>query len=300
MPMTFSAIANQENLSRQTEYRNVLSSCPQVASDYSFINIWGWAEAYALEWAWENEFVWLRQSQPETRYWAPIGPWNKVDDWRSKLNALFPNGGEFIRVPAHLLNIWNRTDGLQLEATGLRGHWDYIYAVSDLVELKGNRFHNKKNLLNQFIKKTAYSYSAFDSALVTCALSMQTNWCEWRDCESSETLSAENRAIERVLTHWDALNGLIGGAITINSKLAAYTIAEPLTDTTVVIHFEKGSPDITGIYQAINQMFLKNQTNRFSHVNREQDLDDLGLRKAKLSYHPSEFLKKYSVRFQPH
>ncbi|MDX9785892.1 MAG: phosphatidylglycerol lysyltransferase domain-containing protein [Desulfobacterales bacterium] len=298
MPLTFSPVSDQGNFDLQHDYRKILSACPQIASDYSFINIWGWAEAYGLEWAWGKEFVWLRQTLPETRYWAPIGPWDKVANWYATLSALFPNGADFTRVPDQLLNIWTRTFGLQLEIGEARGHWDYIYSVPDLVALKGNRFHKKKNLLNQFIKKFDYSFSAFDSALVTQALSMQTDWCEWRDCESSETLAAENRAIERILTHWDALNGLIGGAIVIDTKLAAYTVAEPLTETSVVIHFEKGSPDITGIYQAINQMFLKSQGNRFLTVNREQDIDDPGLRKAKLSYHPSEYLKKYSVRIR--
>jgi hypothetical protein len=31
-------------------------------------------------------------------------------------------------------------------------------------------------------------------------------------------------------------------------------------------------------------------------VNREQDLDDPGLRKAKESYHPIDFMKKYELR----
>jgi hypothetical protein len=42
-------------------------------------------------------------------------------------------------------------------------------------------------------------------------------------------------------------------------------------------------------------MFIAHSAGRFALVNREQDLDDPGLRKAKLSYHPVEFLQKYRV-----
>jgi len=65
----------------------------------------------------------------------------------------------------------------------------------------------------------------------------------------------------------------------------------------LIIHFEKGNPDFTGIYQAINQLFLNDLKNGFQIVNREQDLDDDGLRKAKLSYHPTDFIRKHSVSF---
>jgi len=77
--------------------------------------------------------------------------------------------------------------------------------------------------------------------------------------------------------------------------MVAYTIAESLTKDTLVIHFEKGNQDCKGVYQAINQMFLEHSGNKFEWVNREQDLDNQGLRKAKLSYNPVNFLKKYRV-----
>jgi hypothetical protein len=77
--------------------------------------------------------------------------------------------------------------------------------------------------------------------------------------------------------------------------MAAYTIAEDLSQGALVVHFEKGDPEYKGVYQAINQIFLKNSGNDFHIVNREQDLGDEGLRKAKLSYHPIGFLKKYRV-----
>ena len=296
MTLKFLPLSHISSLERQSVYRNILAACPQIASDYSFVNIWGWAEAYGLEWAWENDLVWIRQTLPEILYWAPVGPWNTIN-WQARLTTHFQHSARFIRVPDVLLSLWYQTVEFHLEVEELRGHWDYVYAVSDLVDLKGNRYHKKKNLLNQFLKKYDFTFSAFDPALVTQALSMQTDWCEWRDCESSETLSSENRAIERILTNWDSLEGVIGGAIIIDQRLVAYTVAEPLTKDMVVIHFEKGNPEITGSYQAINQMFLQSRSGQFQKVNREQDIDDPGLRQSKLSYHPAEFIKKFSVYF---
>ena len=80
-----------------------------------------------------------------------------------------------------------------------------------------------------------------------------------------------------------------------DQAIAAYTVAERLTNDMLLNHFEKASPMYKGGYQAINQMFLSRTRGEFKTVNREQDLDDEGLRQAKLSYHPSGFLKKYQV-----
>ena len=99
----------------------------------------------------------------------------------------------------------------------------------------------------------------------------------------------------KIFKNWDQFTGTLGGAILVDGAMVAYTVAEGLTNDTVVIHFEKGDTQYKGVYQPINQMFLANSAGRFSRVNREQDLGDPGLRKAKLSYHPVEFLQKYRV-----
>jgi len=189
------------SLDKQNDYLELLDNCPQVASDYSFLNLWAWAEDYGLHWAWEDKLVWIKQTRPEVLFWAPVGPWNLID-WHRRFDGHADGRMDFIRVPQKLAESWSAAVGDEATVVEERGHWDYLYTVSDLIELKGNRYHKKKNLLNQFIKKYDYTYLTFEPELIEQALGMQEDWCTWRDCESSEVLSAENKAIARILKDW--------------------------------------------------------------------------------------------------
>ena len=290
MPLNFEPIS----LSNQDEYLDMFHRCPKKSSDYSFINLWGWSDDHGLYWAWSDDAVWIKQTIPNEALWAPVGPWKEID-WSRCFDKYFDESITFLRIPEELLLIWERDTKERIHREDERAQWDYIYDVKELIELKGNRFHKKKNLLNQFRKKYDFQFVPFDIEMIDMALAMQEDWCTWRDCESSEALSAENQVISRILDSWKKFEGLIGGAIIVDQNMVAYTIAEPLSQDTVVIHFEKGNPDYKGAYQAINQMFLEHNSEQFNFVNREQDLGDEGLRKAKLSYNPTNFLKKYRV-----
>lgn len=280
------------SLDGQDEYLKRFAECPQKVSDYSFTNIWGWAEHYGLEWFFGESHVWLRQTRPEVVYWAPVGPWKNVP-WDQC--PTLPNCGPFTRVPEELALLWQDCFGDRLELTEARQHWDYVYSVPELTVLSGNRFHKKKNLLNQFKKKYDYHYHSMTRDCVEDVLDMQMDWFNWRDAESRAVLSAENTAIQRVLQNWDDLRGVFGGVIEVDGSKAAYTVGEHLCDKTLVIHFEKGITHYKGIYQAVNQMFLEGEAEVYEFVNREQDLGDPGLRKAKESYHPVKYQKKFEV-----
>ncbi|MBU0994361.1 MAG: DUF2156 domain-containing protein [Proteobacteria bacterium] len=280
------------SLDKQNAYLSYFSRCLQKTSDYSFINLWGWAEEYDLSWAWADNLVWIKQAKPEEMYWAPVGDWQSID-WKDVFAKRIGPRVKYKRVPEVLARLWQDSLGDSVEHCDDRDSWDYLYLITDLVELKGNRYHKKKNLLNQFKNKYDFEYVPFQSHMVQDALDMQENWCTWRDCESSETLSSENKVISRILHRWEKLTGITGGALLIDNKMIAYTLAEELSEETILIHFEKADPDYKGSYQAINQMFLSNLKSGHTCVNREQDLGDEGLRKAKLSYHPEDFLKKF-------
>src|SRR5690606_8496823 len=118
---------------------------------------------------------------------------------------------------------------IPFEVNDARGQWDYVYTIEDLVQLKRNRFHKKKNLLARFLKSYRFSYERFNATSLSKVRSMQEQWCAWRDCGSSQSLAAESRAVQRVLERWNVLPGLLGGVLSVEDHLIAYTIAEPLT-----------------------------------------------------------------------
>ena len=62
-----------------------------------------------------------------------------------------------------------------------------------------------------------------------------------------------------------------------------------------IIHIEKANPEMRGLYQLINQQFLINAFPEAELVNREDDLGIPGLRKAKESYDPIGYARKFRV-----
>ena len=90
---------------------------------------------------------------------------------------------------------------------------------------------------------------------------------------------------------------LSGGIIYANNVPVAMTIASYINDAAVDIHFEKavGEYAVNGGFAAINQMYASTLKD-VKFINREEDINIPGLRKAKESYHPKFMLKKYGVR----
>lgn len=285
------------SLAHREPYQQLLSAMPHKASDYTFGNLWAWAEEHGLSLLIEPTVAFIMQTRPKRMLWAPVGSMPaEVLARHPVVRGHFAKGLPMIRVPAQLAEELAAALGPDVEAVEAREHWDYVYDAPELVSLAGNRFHKKKNLFNQFVKSYAFDFHELTGDCVEEVLNMQQEWCKWRGGECFDSsLAAENRAIERVLTSFDELPDLIGGVITVDGKTAAYTVAEPLSQDTVVIHFEKGHTSFKGIYQAVNKLFLEKIAPSFAFVNREQDLGEEGLRKAKLSYNPVRFVEKCTL-----
>lgn len=305
------------SLEKQELYNKYFSITPEQSADYTFMNLLGLKDIYMLEWAFTEKLVWIRQKSPYTIYWAPIGDWFNAN-FCNDFSPCEISGETIIRIPKELALFWEKTTKIKVKET--RDEWEYVYDYNELIELKGKKFHKKKNLYKQFTKNE-YEYKPIERNIIDDIFEFEAQWQEdakkyndnntdndKEECEtfdSSKLLTHEIRAeadtimIKTLLDNWEKIDNIIGGAIYVNGKIAAYTIADLSMKDTIVIHSERGDRNYKGTYQAINKMFLENLKNyiddyeRFKFVNREQDVGDLGLRTAKMSYNPVFFIEKY-------
>jgi hypothetical protein len=268
---------------------------PQI-SEFTFTNLFIWRQAYQIKISRLQNFLCLLSEQEGSSFFfPPIGEGDVIECYQSLLQYLRGKGipPKIVRVPeAVVAQIDWKISGMKAELD--RNQSDYVYLTQDLTELKGRKYHRKRNHIKQFQEKYSYQYIPLTPEWIPQCLQLETEWCDLRQCEASPGLLNESLAIKEAFTHYEEL-GVKGGAILINAKVEAFTLGDPLNPETVVIHIEKANPAYEGLYPTIHQAFLENQWSGTTYVNREQDLGEEGLRKAKESYFPHHMVNKYTV-----
>ena len=266
---------------------------PPEVSEITFTNLFVWRHARPVSFAEiEGSLVLLAPEDSDSDesvvvFGPPIGhvsPKVVQDLMASEVQGM-------VRIPSPLAKALEKDVFCVVED---RDNFDYVYAVSDLAELGGRRYHKKRNLIKQCLKNYSCRYEAIDSGMISECMGMQDRWCEIRDCRVDPGLCSEYHAITEMFNHYEALD-LLGGAIRVNGVIQAFSIGETLFPGTAVCHFEKAMPEMQGLGQLINQWFAQNALHRFDFVNREQDLGIPGLRQAKKSYHPHHMVKKFKA-----
>ena len=304
------------SLDKQKLYNKYFTITPEQSADYTFMNLFGLKDIYMLEWAFTEKLVWIRQRSPYTIYWAPVGDWFNTN-FCNDISPCEIAKESIIRIPKELALFWDKYTKISVKE--VRDEWEYLYDIDELINLSGKKFHNKKNLYNQFIKND-FEYKNIDienEEMIKDIFEFEKKWeinemennnnnneeikTECEAFDKNKLLTHEVRAeadimmINTLINNWKEIDGITGGVIYIDKKIAAYTIADFTMRDTIVVHSERGDRNYKGSYQAINRLFLENNKREgYKFVNREQDVGDLGLRKAKLSYNPVKFVEKYS------
>jgi hypothetical protein len=276
--------------------RDYLYRFPLEASEYTFTNLFAFRETYDIRLSLlRDNLIILKNAEPVSMF-CPVGSADILDVMDEIFDYLKNVTDEpFIeRIPEGFLRAYLK-NGVKFIIEEERNHFDYVYDVRELIDLKGRKYHDKKNKVNKFRSLYKYEYIALTPDLIGECLEFEDYWCEVRDCGKYPGLNRERCAILEMLNNFSALN-IKGGVIRMDGKIAALTLGEKYLHDTFVIHVEKANTRIPGLYQVINQEFLIHEANDCRFVNREQDLGVQGLKYSKMSYNPVRFIKKYKVQ----
>ncbi len=293
-----------------------------VGSDASFGNLFLLRKKYGTEIAFENGTLFRYYNGKGSRrgYTIPQGGALDVGDAIRLIEQHAAESDrplEFCLVTQEQLKILQQYFGERAAVEENRGDSDYIYSAESLATLEGKDYRKKRNHLSRFNR----TYSDYELCPITAensaeALDVEKLWLiesgtieiakenvanpcvddASAECsEDKKSRCAEFDAIAEALYRMDAL-GFRGAILYVNGNPAGMTMATEISSGVWDIHFEKviGEYAENGGYTAINKLFAES-LGGVGLINREEDINIEGLRKAKLSYYPLVILHKYHV-----
>ncbi len=276
----------------------IISTIPYQLCNFTFTNMIIWGATYSPAYCMIDGMLCVISQPNEKKYFNfPLG---KGDEKQviDKLIAYAAQQG----TPFKMINITEEMK-TKLETfypgkfnfSFSEDYSDYIYNVEDLLYLQGKKYQPKRNHINKFKRLYPdYTYNSMTVNDVDDCFEMHKQWAK-NHCEHrNETLESETCATRKALFLFKQLD-LQGGVLRVNGKVAAFTLGQPINSEIFDICIEKALPEYEGAYPMINQLFLEDQISQYTFVNREEDLGEEGLRKAKLSYYPLKQIVKYSA-----
>lgn len=266
-----------------------------MACEYCFGNLYVWSKIYKNQIASFDGLFLAYDGLDEPSYIYPCGKGNKKEAVKELIKH-----SEFEGNAPFSMYCLTKADVEELETLfpekfefiSDRAHFDYIYNAEDLINLSGRKYHGKRNHISYFKNNYNWKYERLTRENLPECYEMNRKWEKLHSDSADGSLDEELDAIRRGFIKFDEL-GFVGGLLRIDGEVVAYTFGEEINPDVFCVHFEKAYPDIRGAYPMINQQFCENELKGYKYINREDDVGDEGLRKAKLSYNPVILLEKY-------
>ena len=262
--------------------------------EYTFGNNFVWRDVYKVEVCFFEDFYFVKQLDGEnTRFLYPAGTGN-VERAVGLIAEYCRENGLKPRILA------NKEKSAEITALfpdytaePMRDFYDYVYLADDLANLKGKKYHAKRNHLNRFYENNWSFEPITADNLAECA-ELNERWCEENLDVDDKGKLEEQIVVHQSLEHYEEL-GYYGGLIRVDGVVEAFSFGECSAENCFVVHVEKASRKYQGAYAAINCELVKALCGKFPFINREDDAGSENLRKAKLSYYPAFFEEKFYV-----
>lgn len=268
-------------------------------SEYCFTNQLLWGETVGMQVAEvENQLCTVYLSMKECRvHDFPVGHGDKL----KAIQALIEDDKQYGQKTCFRGVLEEEKQWLESNFSGKfefesrRGEWDYLYSANDLALLAGRKFHGKRNHIARFQADNDWSYEKICRENIPEVLGMYEEWFEQSKERLADSAEIEKDVVYKSFQYFEELQ-LEGGLLKKQGKVVAFSVGETLNSDTYIVHLEKAFSDIQGAYPMINQQFVLHNMQGLQYINREDDMNIEGLRKAKLSYNPVILLEKYCAK----
>jgi hypothetical protein len=283
-------------IERRALVTDFLARHPQPLSDYSSASLGVWSPVFHYHYALAEPDTLLLYARvdpdPQPRLLQPLGQVSETLQETLLARALkLPAPLVIESVSAEFL-ARHPAFAAHFHVVANRDSANYVYRTEDLTALAGSRYAKKRNLVQQATRIYAWRIEPLGPQHSKECLEVGDDIAAKR---TTLTLQQESQALTTAIRDFAAL-GLRGLLLRIDDRPAAFSIYDRLNPTTALVLFERALRDKKGLYQVINQETARAiAAQGLTFINREEDLGDPGLRRAKLSYHPVRLEAKHTL-----
>ena len=259
----------------------------QSVCELTFGNFFLWGKSRQHLWMeYEDHLLVSLQKKDEPQMWyQPIGP-DPVKLMSEDLTL--EKGFHWYCVDAAVAEKLPKAIPMRLTPE----RFDYVYGLPELRTLTGGDYSEKRNFIKR-CRKHNPEVVMLDASHGPECHAMLEKWMSGNH-EGMESARDEISALRLVMENFSAME-LAGVGIRIGGEMQALAIGAPMTDTLFVEHFEKSTNAFSGLYALVFHEFAKVVPEKWTELNKEEDLGIQGLRTAKERWHPKYLVRKYMV-----
>lgn len=269
--------------------------------DYTIGGMFMWIDYFSYEYAIVNDTLFIKgvsENHPNmTAFSLPLGAMSLDESVQFVVDYCKTHElqAAFSAIPASKAKIIAEKCNGVIEK--IDGWSDYLYNVKELASLSGKAFSKKRNHVNRFLSDNPNAKFEMLTIENIDEAKLFLTKIDTSAKSDAELASYELSQCREVLDNLDTY--LFDGAILRkqDGEICALTLGEIVGDT-LYIHVEKMDHEISGAGETINKLFAMEMSERhpeICYINREEDMNDVGLRFAKESYHPCALLDKCNV-----
>jgi hypothetical protein len=219
-----------------------LNRYPQTLTGYTFSTLAAWNPYFRYGWVF---------AEPETLLISCIIDPDPHPHLLQPIGSLSPSMAQTIATAAaglpYPLKIIGVSDRFIKENPVLmqsftahedRAVSNYLYSANALATLSGRKYSKKRNLLAQASSLYAWSTQKLTQTLTDSCFYVLDSILREERPQMEGMLAREWAALECTLRHFDEFcqQGLL---ISVNDKAVAFSVYEPISPTTIAVHFER-------------------------------------------------------------